>query len=195
MIEVFKEQLKKFNVPMDVVREAHESSYDCMEWVYHKHTDKQVEARLLASLHTYVHIFERDALQAFLDEDLPLSLTMTLDGREVKEGDILFCSKAKRLLIVDGLKEGVDGVGVTSNGEFFPLYNLEREPSDLLDRLTDLVSDMKYALEEINEVSMDRDQVQLVNTALAMISGIRYAKASVENFLHLFKDEEDDPRP
>ena len=96
---------------------------------------------------------------------------------------------------MDGLKEGVDGVGVTSNGEFFPLYNLEREPSDLLDRLTYLVYDMQYALEEINEVSTDRDQVQLVNTALAMISGIRYAKASVENFLHLFKDEEDDPRP
>ncbi len=195
MIEVFKEQLKKFNVPMEAVREAHEGSYDRMEWVYHKHADKQVEARLLASLHAYVHIFERDELQAFLDEDLPLSLTMTLGGRGVKEGDILFCSKAKRLLIVDGLKEGVDGVGVTSNGEFFPLYNLEREPSDLLDRLTDLASAMKYALEEINEVSSDRDQVQLVNTALAMISGIRYAKSSVENFLHLFKDEEDDPRP
>ena len=196
MIEVFKEQLKQYNVPMEVVHKAHEGAYDRMEWVYHKHVDKQVEARLLASLHTYVHTFERDELQAFLDEDLPLRLTMTLGGREVKEGDLLFCSKAKRLLIVDCLKETGGVVGVTCNEEFFPLCNLEREPSDLLDRLNDLVQDMQYALEEINEVSTDRDQVQLVNTALAMISGIRYAKASVENFFHLFKDEEeDDPRP
>lgn len=194
MIEVFKEQLKQYNVPMEVVREAHEGSYDRMAWVYHKHVDSWVRARLLASLHAYVHIFETEALQAFLDEDLPL--TMTLGGREVKEGDLLFCSEAKRLLVVDGLKEESGVVGVTCNEEFFPLCNLEREPSDLLDRLNDLVYDMKYALEEINEISADRDQVQLVNTSLAMISGIRYAKASVENFLHLFKDEEeDDPRP
>ena len=188
MIEVFKEQLKQYNVPEDAVHKANEKTYNCMEVAYQNYTDSWVMARLLASLHTYVHTFETEALQAFLDEDQPLSLTMTLDGREVKEGDILFCSKAKRLLIVDGLKETGGVVGVTCNEEFFPLCHLEREPSDLLDRLTDLVSDMKYALEEINEISADRDQVQLVNTSLAMISGIRYAKASVENFLHLFKD-------
>ena len=188
MIEVFKEQLKQYNVPMEVVHKAHEGSYDCMVLAYQNHMDSWVRSRLLASLHAYVHIFETEALQALLDEDLPLSLTMTLDGREVKEGDILFCSKAKRLLIVDGLKETGGVVGVTCNEEFFPLCHLEREPSDLLDRLTDLVYDMKHALEEINEVSTDRDQVQLVNTSLAMISGIRYARASVENFLHLFKD-------
>ena len=51
MIEVFKEQLKKFNVPMDVVREAHEGSYDCMAVAYQNHMDSWVRARLLASLH------------------------------------------------------------------------------------------------------------------------------------------------
>ena len=193
MIEVFKEQLKKFNVPMDVVREAHESSYDRMEWTYHKHVDKQVEARLLASLHAYVHIFERDELQAFLDEDLPL--TMTLGGREVKEGDLLFCSEANRILLVDGLKEEGGVVGVTSNGEFFPLCNLERYPSDLVERLVDLVHDLQATMDEVTNIYIARDHTHVLNAGLNMISGIKDARIYIENFLHLFKDEEDDPRP
>lgn len=194
MIEVFKEQLKKFNVPMDVVREAHESPYDQVECTYYKQVTSRARARLLASLHIYVHIFEGEALQAFLDEDLPLSLTMTLGGRGVKEGDVVFCFETNHILLVDGLKEESGVVGVTSNGEFFPLCNLERYPSDLVDRLQDLLYVLQATLDEVTNIYVASGHTHVLNAGLNMIDGIRDARIYIENFLNCFEDVKDDSR-
>ena len=134
-------------------------------------------------------------MQAFLDEDLPLSLTMTLGGRAVKEGDPLFCSKAKRFLTVDGLKEEGGVVGVTSNGEFFPLCNLERYPRDLVYRLVDLVHDLQATMDEVTNISVARDHTHVLHARLNMISGIKDARIYIENFLDCFEDVKDDSRP